>query len=99
VSWNQLDGWLRTAITHPALFFVARDLDIERLKQFPPDEQPELRSMAEAIRRARTEQIARYQKNGSHVRVVWIEHASHYLFVDRAREVAKQMLTFLVETR
>jgi pimeloyl-ACP methyl ester carboxylesterase len=91
--------YYETAISHPAIFFVARDLDIERLKQFPPDVQRELRPMAEAIRRARIEQIARYKKNGSHVRVVWMERASHYLFVDRAREVAKQMLTFLVQTR
>lgn len=88
-----------TAISHPAIFFVALDLDIERLKQFPRDVQRELRPMAEAIRRARTEQIARYQKNGSHVRVVWLEDASHYPFVDRARELAEQMLTFLVETQ
>jgi pimeloyl-ACP methyl ester carboxylesterase len=91
--------YYETSISHPAIFFVARALDIERLKQFPPDVQRELRPMAEAIRRARTEQIARYQKNGSHVRIIWMERASHYLFVDRAREVAEQMLTFLVETR
>jgi pimeloyl-ACP methyl ester carboxylesterase len=86
-------------ITHPAIFFVARDLDIGRLKQLSPDVQREFRLMAETIRKARTEQIARDQKNGSHVRVVWLEDASHYLFVDRARAVAKQMSNFLSETR
>lgn len=91
--------YYETAITHPAIFFVARDLDIGRLKQFSPDVQRELRPMAETIRKARTEQIARYQRNGSHVRVVWLEDASHYLFVDRAQEVAKQMSDFLVQTR
>jgi pimeloyl-ACP methyl ester carboxylesterase len=91
--------YYETAITHPAIFFVARDLDIGRLKQFPPDVQRELRPMAETIRKARTEQISRYQKNGSHVRVVWLEDASHYLFVDHARELARQMSDFLIETR
>jgi len=88
-----------TAITHPALFFVARDLDIERLKQFPPGLQHDLRPMAEAVGRARAEQIADYQKNGPHVRVVWLDKASHYLFVDRARDVAARMVSFLEETR
>jgi hypothetical protein len=55
--------------------------------------------MAETIRKARTEQIARYQKNGSHVRVAWLEDASDYLFVDRADEVAKQISDFRIETR
>jgi len=91
--------YYETAITHPAIFFVAQDLDIGRLKQFSADVQRELRPMAETIRKARTEQIARYQRNGSHVRVVWLEDASHYLFVDRAQEVAKQMSDFLVQTR
>ena len=91
--------YYETAISHPAIFFVARDLDVERLKQFPRDVQRDLRPMAEAIRRARTEQIARYQKNGSHVRVVWLEKASHYPFVDRVREVAAQMSSFVIETR
>jgi len=85
-------------ITHPALFFVAQNLDLEQLKQFPSDVQRGLPPMAEAVVHARAEQIARYQKNGAHVRVVWLKKASHYLFVDRAREVAERMLTFLDET-
>lgn len=90
--------YYETAITHPALFFVARNIDFERLKQFPPELQRELQPMAEAVARARAEQIATYQKNGPHVQVVWLNRASHYLFVDRAREVAARMLTFLDET-
>ena len=46
MSWNQLDGWLRTAITHPALFFVARDLDIERLKQIATSHGPNVGTYA-----------------------------------------------------
>jgi pimeloyl-ACP methyl ester carboxylesterase len=91
--------YYETTITHPALFFVARDLDMERLKQFPPDVQRGLRPMAEAIRRARAEQIARYQKNGAHVRVEWLDNASHYLFVDKARDVAARILSFVEEAR
>jgi pimeloyl-ACP methyl ester carboxylesterase len=89
--------YYETAITHPALFFVARDLDLERLKQFPPEVQNGLRPMAEAIRRARADQIARYQRNGAHVRVEWLEHASHYLFVDKARDVAARLSSFVDE--
>jgi pimeloyl-ACP methyl ester carboxylesterase len=89
--------YYETEITHPALFFVARDLDMERLKQFPTEVQRELLPMAEAIRRARAAQIARYQKNGPHVQIEWLENASHYLFVDKAREVAARMMNFLDE--
>jgi len=90
--------YYETAITHPALFFVARNLDLERLKQFPPETQRELKPLAEAIARARVEQIAAYQRNGSHVRVLWLDKGSHYLFIDRAPEVAARMLSFLAET-
>lgn len=90
--------YYETAITHPALFFVARNLDLERLKQFPPETQRELKPMAEAIGRARAEQIAAYQRNGGHIRVLWLNEASHYPFIDRAREVAARMLSFLRET-
>jgi hypothetical protein len=55
--------------------------------------------MAEAVGRARAEQIADYQKNGPHVRVVWLDKASHYLVVDRARDVAARMVSFLEGTR
>jgi pimeloyl-ACP methyl ester carboxylesterase len=108
---RQPEGWQRaffddvkagryyeTSITHPALFFAARNLDFERMKQFPPDVQRELRPLAEAVTRARSEQMAAYQKNGPHVRVVWLDEASHYMFIDRAREVAARMLSFLEET-
>lgn len=90
--------YYETGITHPALFFVAQDLDLERITQFPPERQRDLEPMARAITRARAEQIAAYQKNGPHVRVVWLQKTSHYLFVDRAREVATRILRFLDET-
>jgi len=90
--------YYETAITHPALFFVARNLDLERIKQFAPETQRELKPMAEAIARARVEQIAAYQRNGPHIRVVWLDKASHYPFIDRAPEVAARMLSFLRET-
>lgn len=90
--------YYETAITHPALFFVAGNLDLERIKQFAPETQRELKPMAEAIARARVEQIAAYQRNGPHIRVVWLDKASHYPFIDRAPEVAARMLGFLSET-
>jgi len=88
-----------TTVGVPALFLVAQDLDIERVKRLPERPQRELLPMAESISRARSDQLASYQSNGSHVRVVPLAGASHYLFVDRAREVAKRMLAFLEETR
>jgi hypothetical protein len=39
--------YYETTITHPALFFVARDLDLERLKQFSPKVQRELRKRSD----------------------------------------------------
>ena len=90
--------YYETALTHPALFFVAQNLDLERIKQFPTNVQRELQPLAEAVARARGEQIAAYQKNGPHVRIVSLENASHYLFVDRARDVAARMLSFVEET-
>jgi hypothetical protein len=69
-----------------------------RLKQFVPELQRELEPMAEDIARARVEQMAAYQKNGPHTQVVWLEKASHSLFVDRAREVAASMLKLLDQT-
>lgn len=83
-----------TEINHPALMFVAVDLDLERIRRLPADQQGELRPMAEAVVKARRDQIATYQRNGSHVRVVLMRRASHYLFVDRAREVAAEMIAF-----
>jgi pimeloyl-ACP methyl ester carboxylesterase len=70
---------------------------MERLKQCSTEVQRELRPMGEAIRRARAEQIARYQKNGPHVQIEWLENASHYLFVDKPRDVAARMMNLLDE--
>jgi pimeloyl-ACP methyl ester carboxylesterase len=91
--------YYETAITHPALFFVARNLDLERVKQFRPEVQRQLRPLAETVARERIEQMARYQKNGPHIRVVWLDKASHYLFVDQARQVAALMLGLLEGTQ
>ena len=90
--------YFETAITHPALMFFAQDLDLERIRQFSEDQQRELRPIAEAIVRARRRQIESFQQNGSHVRVDLMPNASHYLFVDRAREVAGRMLEFLLQS-
>ena len=87
--------YFETEIKHPALLFVAEDLDLERIHQFAADQQRELRPIAEAVAKARRSQIESYRRNGPHVRVVLMPKASHYLFVDRTREVATQMLEFL----
>jgi hypothetical protein len=79
--------YFATTITHPALLFVAKDLDLERIRQFSPDQQCELPPMAEAVARARAAQIASYQRNGPHLRVVLMPKTSHYPFVDRTRDV------------
>jgi len=91
----QAGRYFETAISHPALLFVAEDLDFERIRQFSRDQQRELRPMAEAVVKARRIQIESYQKNGPHVRVVRMQKTSHYPFVDRTREVATQMRDFL----
>jgi pimeloyl-ACP methyl ester carboxylesterase len=88
-----------TSVGMPALFLVAQDLDLERVTRLPERHRHGLRPMAEAITKARSDQLARYQRNGSHVRVVPLAGASHYLFVDRAGEAAERMLAFLEETR
>lgn len=87
--------YFETAIAHPALMFFAQDLDLERIRQFSEDQERELRPMAEAVVKARRNQIGSYARNGSHVRVVLMRKASHYLFIDRSREVAARMLEFL----
>lgn len=79
----------------PALFFVAQDLDLNRVRQFPPAQQRDLLPMARAIRDARRKQVKAFQRNGAHVQVIWMKNASHYLFIDRAPAVAKEMIKFL----
>jgi hypothetical protein len=75
--------------------FFAQDLDLEHIPQFSEDQERELRPMAEAVVKARRNQIESYARNGSHVRVVLRRKASQYLFIDRSREVAARMLEFL----
>jgi hypothetical protein len=87
--------YFETAIRHPALMFFAQDLDLARIRQLSEDQQRELRPTAEAVVKARRNQIESYRRNGSHVRVVLMRKASHYLFIDRSREVAARMLDFL----
>jgi len=84
-----------TTVTHPALFLVADDLDRARVRRLEPTWRRQLDSMADLIARARRDQLAAYQKNGPHVRVVPLQGASHYLFVDRAGDVADEMLRLL----
>lgn len=91
----QAGRYFETEIKHPALLFVAEDLDLERIRQFSADQQRELRQIAEAVVKARRIQIESYQRNGRHVRVVLMPKTSHYPFVDRRGEVATQMLEFL----
>ena len=91
----QAGRYFETSISYPALLFVARDLDVERVRRFSADQQRELRPIAEAVVRARRRQIASYQRNGSHVQVVMMPRTSHYPFIDRTREVAVRMLAFL----
>lgn len=87
--------YFETAIQHPALFFVAQDLDLNRIRQFPLALQTQLRPLAQAVAQARRQQIKEFQRNGPHVRIKWMPHASHYLFIDRAKEVADLMIRFL----
>jgi hypothetical protein len=70
-------------------------LDLNRIRQFSAAQQRELRPMAQAVVEARRHQIRAFQQNGSHVTVKWMSNASHYLFVDRAQEVAGEMIRFL----
>lgn len=91
----QAGRYFETGIEHPALLFVAEALDLERIRQFPEDRQRQLRPLAESIAKARNAQIETYQRNGSHVRVVWMPKTSHYPFIDRTRDVAERMLEFL----
>lgn len=84
-----------TTITHPALFLIAQDLDRHRITRLPSDAQRQLGPLVDQIARARRDQLTAYRENGPHVRVVPLEGASHYLFVDRARDVAKEMLQWL----
>jgi pimeloyl-ACP methyl ester carboxylesterase len=91
----QAGRYFETTITHPALLIFAQDLDLERIRQFSADQQRDLRPMAEAIGKARHNQINSYRRNGAHVRVVLMRKTSHYPFVDRTHDVVKQMLDFL----
>lgn len=91
--------YFETSVRHPTLIFVAKDLDIERIRQFSPAQQRELRPMAEAIGKARRAQIERFRKNGSHVRVKWMARTSHYPFIDRERESVTAMIRFAHRNR
>ncbi len=82
-------------VQHRALFFVAQDLDLNRVRQFSTTRQRDLLPMAKAIREARRKQVKAFQRNGAHVQVIWLKNASHYLFVDNAQTVAKEMMRFL----
>lgn len=87
--------YYETAIQVPALFFVARDLDLHRIRQFPIEQRRQLRPLAQAVIRERRQQIDDFKHNGPHVKIKWVPHASHYLFIDRANEVAAQTMAFL----
>lgn len=106
------DGWMRAfvsdvkaglyheqATTHPTLFIVADDLDLNRVKQLPPKHRATLEPMAREIQRARRVQLDGYRRSGARVQVIALPGASHYLFVDRSRDVAKHMVTFLAQAR
>lgn len=81
--------YFETTTRHPTLIFAAKNLDLERIRQFPRSVQRELCPMAEAIGEARRAQIDRFRRNGSNVRVKWMARTSHYPFVDRERDVVR----------
>lgn len=83
------------SVKHPALFLVAQDLDRRRVARLPSDAQRPLSRLVDEITRARQAQLAAYRENGPHVKVVPLEGASHYLFVDHARDVADEMLRWI----
>ena len=87
--------YFESRVQCPALFFVARDLDLNRVRQFPAMQQRDLLPMARAIRAARRRQMKAFQQNGGHVQVIWMKNASHYLFVDHAQAVARKMMQFV----
>ncbi len=91
--------YFETAVRHPTLILVAKDLDLERIRQFSPAQQQELRPIAEAIGKARRAQIERFRKNGSHVRLKWMARTSHYPFIDREREVSEEIIRFAHRNR
>ena len=84
---------VRQPVGAPTL--VAQDLDRLRIGQLQPHTRRQLDLMVDQIARARQDQLTAYRENGPHVRVVAIEGASHYLFVDHARDVADEMLRWL----
>jgi len=94
----QAGRYFESEIQHPALHLLARDLDRERMRQFPPAQQRALRPLVEAIEKARAQQVRALERNGPHVQVVWMAQASHYLFLDRAPEVASRVRQFLQST-
>ncbi|MFN7924553.1 MAG: alpha/beta hydrolase [Bryobacteraceae bacterium] len=87
--------YFETTIRHPALFLVARDLDLARIRQLSTARQRELRPLVGKIIKVRGQQIKAFQRNGRNVRVTWLSNASHYLFVDRMQEVAAQVRQFM----
>lgn len=84
-----------TTVTHPALFLVAQDLDRHRVARLPSDAQRSLSRVVDEITRARQAQLAAFRENGRHVRIVPLAGASHYLFVDHARDVAEEILRWI----
>ena len=87
--------YYETAIRHPALLFVARDLDLNRIRQFPVAQQRQLRPLVQRVIEARREQLKDFQDNGRNVKFISMPNASHYLFIDRAKVVASETIKFL----
>lgn len=88
-------SYFESSIREPALFFVARDLDLNRVRQFPAKQRRVLLPMAKAIGAARRKQVEAFRQNGAHVKVIWLRNASHYLFVDHAQAVAREIMRFM----
>jgi len=91
--------YFETRTTHPALLFEAQDLDLARVRGLSASEQRSLLPLAEASAKARREQIAGYQRDGNDLSVVSMRNVSHYLFIDRAQEVAAGVRDFLLDLR
>lgn len=95
VAEMRAGSYFESTLKRPALFFVARDLDLNRVRQFSADQRQALLPMAKAIGAARRKQVKAFRQNGVHVKVIWLSKASHYLFVDHAQAVAREMMRFM----
>lgn len=85
-------AYFATRINGEALLLFAMNTDRDRARAL---RLTDLDSAVGSTERARQEEIAQFRLENPRARIVLLPHTAHYLFVQRPRRVAAEMLRFL----